>query len=167
MMFRRERKHSRLEITDLGNEVHIRVWLGPCNIKEWLWWSFIGLILAILCSMGLMWLGEKEAAVFGFVFFLSIWLLLLSFWRFFLPELCQEITVTSKCLSIKTCKVVESTYRLRDVINLRMLENINGILPYRPTLAFNYGKRIIQFGPGLNSEESQQIVMLLKERFNI
>jgi len=166
MMFRRERKHSRLEITDLGNEVHIRVWLGPCNIKEWFLWSFIGLILAILCSMSWIWLGDKGVAVFGFVLFLSIWFLIFSFWRFFLPELCQEIIVTSEHLSIKT-GIVENIYQLRDVTNLRMLENISGILPYRPTLAFNYGKRIIQFGPGLNFEEAQQIVMLLKERFNI
>jgi len=166
IIFKREKKHNRLEIINLSNEVHIRILLGPCNIKEWFLWLFIGLILAILCSISWIWLGDKNVAVFGFVLFLSIWFLIFSFWRFFLPELYQEIIVTSEHLSIKT-GIVKNTYQLRDITNLRILENTNRILPYRPTLAFNYGKRIIQFGHGLDLKEAQQIVMLLKERFNI
>jgi hypothetical protein len=169
-------------ITDLGDRLRIEIPLRPKGLLECLlllvWLIFTGVCEGILVSSLLHRLGvipqplveEAEPAPLPLLLFAFVVLgVLLSLWLWILlGREIVEVSIPEGTLKIRSLPFKKtSIYRLSEVANLRVLENLRwrGGGTITCIIAFDYGASTVRFGLTIDPAEARQIVALLKERF--
>jgi hypothetical protein len=193
-----EPSKGRAKITDLGDRVRIEVPLRPKDPTGWLYLLFVGgwligwgasevlLVSILLHQLGLMpqpIVGSSEPMpsllLLFLVGFLLMWtaagifFLVWMLWILVGQEVI-EASLPEKTLRVRSPFRGTSNYRLSEIANLRVLEDMastilwwwrSWMMPTSGVIAFDYGASTIRFGFNLDPAEARQIVALLKERF--
>jgi len=176
------------KIAETENVVHIEIPFRPKGFMAWLMWSlFTTLLLAawfapvFILHQSIKAPPQDKPPFLFTAIFVMVWLFVtLAF-----SGLWWQITFGREIVTVTPQELIlwlrpfgqRRHYRLAEVKNLRVLEDVFSVLaspmwyfwwlghPFSGVLAFDYGAGTVRFGTNLDPAEARQIVTLLKERF--